>query len=86
MPGGTDLVDLAIGITVLETVALLSYHRWTGRGISPQRLLPTIGAGLFLMLALRFATGPSSDGVMAAFLGCAGIAHALDVSMRWRRQ
>ena len=47
------LVDCVITITLIEIATLLVHHRRTGRGLAPRELLPDIGAGLFLMLALR---------------------------------
>jgi hypothetical protein len=78
------LIDLVIALTLLEILALGVYHRRTGRGIAPLDFLPTLAAGLALMLAVR--AGVSGAGWMwvAAGLSAAGLAHGADVRRRWR--
>jgi hypothetical protein len=79
------LIDLVIAMTLLEVLALGLYHRQTGRGIAPLDFLPSLAAGLALMLAVR--AGVSGAGWMwvSAGLCAAGLAHAADVRRRWKR-
>ena len=82
MFAGSDLVDIAIAVTVAELMALLVYHRATGRGLAPSRLLPNIAAGIFLMLALRLEMLDAGWPWLAACLALAGGAHVIDLWMR----
>jgi hypothetical protein len=79
------LIDFVIVMTVLESIALAVYHRRTGRGLAPQDFIPTLAAGLALMLAVRAGVTGAGWGFVAAGLLVAGLAHAADVMRRWRR-
>lgn len=79
------LVDLVIGVTVLEGAALLLYHRATGRGPAPRDYLVNMVAGLCLMLALRALAHDAGAAWIASCLLGAGLAHLGDLLMRWRR-
>lgn len=79
------LIDLVIAMTVLESIALAVYHRRTGRGMAPQDFVPTLAAGMALMLAVRAGVTGAGWGFVAAGLLVAGLAHAADVKRRWRR-
>lgn len=79
------LIDLVIAITLLEAAVLALYHRRTGRGIAPHDLVPALGAGLALMLALRAALGDAAWTWVAAALLAAGVAHLADMRRRWKR-
>ena len=79
------LIDAVIGLTLLESMALLLYHRGTGRGIAPLDLLPTVAAGLALMLAVRAGVSGAPWLWVAAGLSGAGLAHAADMCRRWQR-
>ena len=52
---GGQLVEFIIALTVLEAVALLAYHRLTGKGLSPGHYALNLTSGLCLMLAVRAA-------------------------------
>ncbi len=84
--GGAMLIDLVIVMTVLEGLALAAYHRRTGRGMAPGDFLPTLAAGLALMLALRAGLSSAGWGWVAAGLMLSGVAHGADLRRRWRRQ
>lgn len=77
------LVDLALAISLLELLWLLS---GAGRrhGLRPQRLplLANLGSGLLLMLALRLALGGSAAWAIALCLAASGLAHGLDLRLR----
>ena len=63
---GGRIVDLILGLMVVEALALIVYHRWTGRGIAPPDLLGNLLAGLCLLLALRAALVGATWGWIAA--------------------
>ena len=85
MLSGQTLVDVALGITVLEVIVLLVLHQRSGRGIAPPSLLANVGAGLFLMLAVRAALVDAPWPWLAGLFAAAGAAHAVDLALRWRR-
>ena len=77
------LVAAAAVAMLLETIALLILHRRTGRGLPPRTLLPTLAAGLCLMLALHAALIGAPTGWLLLLLLAAGAAHGLDLWRRW---
>lgn len=77
-------VDLILLLTLLEAAALTWLWRAKGRGIAPARLLPTLAAGLFLLLACRAILVEAHPGVIALAFAGAGAAHLLDIRGRWR--
>lgn len=79
-----DLVDLVLGVVVIETLVLLLLWRWRRRGIAPRELLPNILAGFFLVLAVRCALTDAPWFWLALCLAAAGIANTLDLRQRWR--
>ena len=85
LPTITSLIDLVIGLTVLEGLLLALYHWRTGRGMAPRDFGPNIAAGLALMLALRAGLSAAGWGWVAAGLMAAGLLHAADLRARWRR-
>ena len=46
-----------LALIPIEAAALVLYHRRSGRGISPGRLLANLAAGFSLMMAVHLATG-----------------------------
>lgn len=80
------LVDVAIAVLLLEALALVAYHRLTGRGLPVREWLPNLAAGLCLMFAARSALGPEPLWPVAGWLAAAGLAHARDLARRWRRR
>lgn len=78
------LVDLVLGLMVLEGVLLAAYHRRTGRGIAPADLLVNLLAGGALLLALRAALTGAGWTSIALWLGLALLAHVADLARRWR--
>ena len=81
-----QLVDIIIGLTLIEAAFLLAHHRITQRGLAPQDYALNLASGLFLMLALRAALAHSSWMWIAASLTAAGLAHGADMVLRWQRQ
>jgi hypothetical protein len=78
------IVDLILGLTVLEAVALIAYHRRTGRGVTPADLLANLLAGVCLLLALRVALLGAWWGWIALCLSASLVAHLIDLRRRWR--
>lgn len=78
-------VELVLGLMVLEALGLFALHRLTGRGLAPVDLLPNLGAGMLLLLAMRLATGGVWWGWVSLCLLGALVAHVGDLSRRWRR-
>ena len=83
--GLAQLVDMVIAFTLVECLLLAAYHRVTGNGVALRDLLPNIGAGLCLMLALRCLARDTGSASVMLFLMAAGAAHAGDLLLRWRR-
>ncbi len=81
-----QIVDIIIGLTLIEVGFLLAYYRITRRGLAPKDYALNVASGLFLMLALRAALAHSSWTWIAASLTAAGLAHGADMVLRWRRQ
>lgn len=81
----TWLIDLVIGFTLLEAVALLLFHRVTGRGVAPCDFALNMASGLCLMLALRCLAHDAGAAWVALCLLAAGMAHCTDLWQRWRR-
>ncbi len=83
-------VDAIQVLVVVEGVALTIFYRKTGRGVALATLWPNLAAGFLLALAVRIAlaSGPTTLGLqaaIAAILGCALVAHLLDLRSRWHR-
>ena len=83
-------VDAILVMVVLEGLALTFVFKRTGRGVPPDSLWPNLAAGFLLALAVRaaLASGPTalgSQAAIAAILGCALVAHLLDLRSRWQR-
>lgn len=83
--GMTQIVDGVIVFTLLEGLALVLYHRSTGRGVALRDFLANMASGLCLMLALRFAVTDAGAASIALCLLGAGLAHATDLWLRGRR-
>jgi hypothetical protein len=76
------LIDLIMIGVLFEAAALALLHRRRGLGFAPGRWLPTLAAGLCLMLALRAAlTGGGANQVLF-WLAMSGVAHGCDLYLR----
>ena len=71
-------------LVLVEGAALVAWHRRTGQGIAPRRLLGNLAAGFFLMLAVRLALSPGMDVAIALCLLLSLFAHLGDLALRWR--
>lgn len=80
------IVDLILGLVVLEAVAVAIYHRRTGLGVAPADLLSNLLSGVFLLLALRVALVQASWTWTALLLFAALLAHVTDLWRRWKRR
>ena len=79
------LIDAVIILSLLELVGFgWAYKRW-GRGVPPQEIRLNLCSGLALMGALRAALSATHPMIIMALLLVAGIFHALDIRVRWRR-
>jgi hypothetical protein len=78
------MVDLAIGVIVLETLVLAITGHRRSRFPRMRALLPNFAAGLFLLLALHSAARGENLAVTGGCLAIAGIAHAIDLRGRLR--
>ena len=83
MSGTPALVDVVIGITVLEGLALLAYRRMTGKGVAGGQFIVNLFAGLSPMLALRLSVGCAGSAWVCASLMLAGAFHGMDLWRRW---
>ncbi|MCG8445307.1 MAG: hypothetical protein MI753_06250 [Hyphomicrobiales bacterium] len=77
-------VDLVLILIVLEGIALLLIRRYRGKGPKLVDIAPTLVAGAFLFLALRFALTDSDPMVIAACLTGALLSHIADLARRFR--
>ena len=78
------MIDLILGLTLAEGIAIIVYHRRTSRGPAPADMLPTLAAGFCLLGALRCAIAGWGWLWMGASLAGALVAHLADLSRRWR--
>ena len=80
------LVEAILGLVILEAVLLTAAWRIRGVGIAPARLLPTLAAGAFLLLALREVLSGGAWHRLWLWLALSLAAHLLDLAGRWRRR
>lgn len=78
------IVDLILGLLLVEAVLLAAWRRQTGRGVPLPGLLAFLLSGGCLMLALRVALTGGWWGWIGLFLAAAGTTHILDLRTRWR--
>lgn len=76
------LVDLVIGVLLLEFAALAALHRRTG--LAARTVLASLAAGLCLLLALRSVLAGAPWVWMALALAAGGVAHGIDLWQRLR--
>lgn len=79
------IVDLILGLVVVQFVVLVAYRRTTGRGPAAADIAFSLLAGAGLLLALRAALTASGWTSIAAYLGLALVAHLADLARRWPR-
>ena len=81
---GGRFVDLVIGFTLLEALALWAWHRRNGRGVAPREWGLNLLSGLCLMGAVRGALAGAPWFWVALGLMAAGALHGMDLWRRWR--
>lgn len=81
----TTMVDAVIVLTLLEALALVAFHRSTGRGLAPREFALNMVSGLCLMFALAGALRDAGIGWLALCLVGAGAAHGSDLLLRAQR-
>lgn len=77
---------LVMSVQLVEFVLLSVHNRVTGRGLSPRRLAPMLGAGVGLAWAALAASNGGAPWQIAAALVLALAAHLVDLAVRWRQQ
>jgi hypothetical protein len=82
----SGLVDAVIVFTLCEGLLLSWWFHRTGRGVAPSQFLANLVSGLCLMLALRSVLAHGAGSMMLLWLMGAGLAHAVDLWRRWRRE
>jgi hypothetical protein len=78
-------VDGVLAFAVLEALVLAVCCRRSATAPRFAELAPNLIAGLCLMLALRASLAQMGWAWMACWLAGAGVAHGVDLWMRWRR-
>jgi hypothetical protein len=78
------LIDLILGLVLVEAVVLTVFHRRTGKGVAPHDLVGLLLAGGFLLLAVRAALVGAAWVWVGLWLTLALLAHLADLAMRWR--
>ena len=79
------IVDIALAVLVVESLALYAWRRRARGGISPWALLANLGAGGSLMLALRAALTGAGWTWIATWLVAALVFHLADLAQRLNR-
>lgn len=77
------IVDLIVGLMLLEVLALGLWYRKTRRGVAPLKLAANFLAGAFLLFGLRAALLGWDWQVIATLLTGAFLAHGADLASRW---
>lgn len=76
-------MDLLLALMLAEGL-WLAVRRRAGRS-SPGNCWPFLAAGAAMLLALRLALTGAWWGWIVACLALSGVAHVLDLAVRWRR-
>ena len=78
------IIDLILGLVVVEVMALALWRRWSGTGPGLGGLAANLASGGFLLLAVRAALVDAAwQWVALALLGSL-LAHLADLYGRWR--
>ncbi len=81
----TLLADIALAVILIEALVLALLARKAGAGgRAARRCLPTLAAGVCLMLAIAAVARDAAWWWVAAALAAGGVAHLLDLRLRWR--
>jgi hypothetical protein len=78
------VIDLVVGLTLLEAVGLFVFRRVTGRGPRVSVVGLNLASGLCLMVAVRAALTGAWFGVVAVWMLAALVLHLADLRRVWR--
>ena len=78
------LIDLILGLVVLEALALAAWRQMSGRGLQTWDLIGNLAAGACLLLALRAALTGQGWTWIAFWLAASLPAHLFDLRRRLR--
>ena len=79
------IIDIVLGVLILELLFISILYRTKGKGIPPYPLIVNIGAGGSLALAIKAAVTDAGWQWIAAWLIASLVFHVLDISARWQR-
>ena len=79
------LIDLILGLVLVEAIALGTLNLLTGKGVAPRDLVGLLLAGACLLVAVRLALTDAEWYWIGLWLGLSLIAHLADLVLRWRR-
>lgn len=79
------LIEIVVGLMLLEFVAVLLVRRRWGAGVALPALFAVLCAGACLMLAVRAALLDQSPAVITLWLVGGLVAHLADLVLRWQR-
>ncbi|MGB0126881.1 MAG: hypothetical protein WBP72_04515 [Rhodocyclaceae bacterium] len=80
------VVDLILGLMLLEGIGLVVYHRKTGRGIPTADLVVNFLAGFVLLVAVRLALSGASWVWVVLCLTASLPVHLADLWRRWPKR
>lgn len=83
---GGRVIDLILGLMMVEAISLAVLYYRTGRGIVPVRLWPNLCAGAFLLLALRASLTGAGATAIGSWLALGLVGHLTDLALRWPRK
>ena len=78
-------LDLILAIVAVELVLIQIWFNRQGRRLALTELIGPVGAGIFLMLALRTALVGGAPELIAVFLIASLPAHLYDLRLRFSR-
>ncbi len=79
------IVDAIVVLVIVEALLLLAVRRRLPGRPSALAVVANLGAGLFLLLALRAALAGAGWPWLAGSLALALVAHLVDLALRWGR-
>jgi hypothetical protein len=79
------IIDLILGLMLLEALALLAWRRTRGSGVPVTGVLTNLAAGACLLLALRAALRGEGWQIVGVWLGVGLAAHVADILGRWQQ-
>jgi len=80
----TWIADIALGVMLVEIIAIFALYRVRVIGVLPVDLLLNVVSAAFLVLGLRFALTGAALATIGICVAGAGILHAASMAVRWR--